>query len=302
MADDPDDTASAAEPSEEFRLAFARELRAFGYTATRWDADGLDCVAPDGQSQSLGLSNLWRRARTQKPEEWTQAIRDFLSVVERSWGEGDLALDSLDEAADRLMVRIGQPYETGAGVSPWRKRLPGTDLAIHLVIDSAKYMKYVTTDLMEQSDRPPGDWLDLALENLRERTPADYLKVLDDESGILWGCQCDSYDASRALILSEIRDPGPAGWLLCIPNRDLIFALPATLDHVPHFHLLKVLAEKNHQREPYPISDEVYWVRGRRWEVFSVELGEQVTITPSEEFVKALGLAVEGENGEPPVG
>src|SRR5688500_17080919 len=144
MADDADDPDAPAELTEEFRVAVARELRAMGYSVTRWDPEGFDCVSADGETRTVGLANLWRRARRGDPADWPEAIRDFLGVVALDGDDAIEAPESLDEVADRLLVRIGPPFDTSSEVAPWQKRLPGTDLALNLVIDADKYMMYVT--------------------------------------------------------------------------------------------------------------------------------------------------------------
>jgi hypothetical protein len=275
-----------------FRAAVGRELAALGFTVTKWYDDGLDCTRPgegDDAKRYVGLSNLYRKAKAADRADWPALIKDFLHVVMLTAEGGAPIPDDLAAAADRLLVRLGKPFATDK--APWSKRLPGTDLVLNLVIDAEKFMTYVTPDLMAKSDRPPGEWLDVALENLRRSTPDDWLADLGDDTGVLYGHCNDSYDAARAVILSEIRDPGPGGWLVAVPARDWLFAMPVTVDNAPRFHLLKVLAEKNHGKEPYPISDEVFWVRGRKWEAFKIELTEEsVNVYPSEEFLTALGV------------
>jgi hypothetical protein len=288
--------------AEDFREAVTQRLADQGFTVTRWYEDGLglDCESADGQSRYLGFSNLYRKCLDADRSEWPTIIDDFLEVIMLTVEQKDSQIpDDLAQATDRLLVRVGKPFEIKDGKGPWQKRLPGTELVLNLVIDSPRFMTYVTLDAMKKSDRPAGEWLDTALTNLKRTTPDDWITILDD-TGILCGHCNDSYDAARALILSELREPAPTGWLVCIPARDWMFALPATLDKLEKFHLLKVLAEKNYESKPYPVSDEVFWVRGRKWQVFKMEIdAEGVRVYPSDEFARALGMVVEDEPTAP---
>jgi hypothetical protein len=290
--------------AEDFRETVKQQLATLGFTVTRWHEDGLglDCVNADGESRYLGFSNLYRKCLDADRDQWPKIIDDFLEVIVLTTDKKDVQIpDDLASAADRLLVRIGKPFEIKDGKGPWQKKLPGTDLVLNLVIDSERFMTYVTLDVMAKSDRPAGEWLDVALANLKRGTPDDWITVLD-ETDIMCGHCNDSYDAARALILSELREPPPGGWLLCIPSRDWMFALPAEVSKLGQFHLLKILAEKNYESKPYPISDQVFWVRGRKWEVFKIEMdSEGIRVFPSDEFAQALGMTTADE-GEAPEG
>jgi hypothetical protein len=83
---------------------------------------------------------------------------------------------------------------------------------------------------------------------------------------------------------------------VAIPTRDWLFCRPVTPDGLPHFHLLKVLAERNYQNEPYPIPDEIYWVRDHKWERFPIELADsEVRRMPPSGFLEAIGELQLGE-------
>lgn len=287
--------------AEDFRESVKSQLASLGFTVTRWYEDGLglDCVNAAGETRYLGFSNLYRKCLDADREQWPTIINDFLDVIVLTTQKQDVQMpDDLASAADRLLVRIGKPFEIKDGKGPWQKKLPGTDLVLNLVIDSERFMTYVTLDLMKGSDRPAGEWLDIALANLKRSTPDDWVTVLD-ETNILCGHCNDSYDASRALILAELVEPSPTGWLVCIPARDWVFALPATIAHLGQFHFLKILAEKNFESKPYPVSDQVFWVRDRKWEVFDIKITEEgIQVTPTQEFGEALGMFTTDGDGE----
>lgn len=272
-----------------FRQAVSHELESRGFTVSGWHADGLDYLDPDGDTGFLGLSNLLRRFRNVQAADRQRVIQEFIGHILQSGATQPDLPDQLEHVRHRVLVRVGQPF-SGIERLPWSKRLPGTDLILNLVIDFPNFMTYVTPEQIENSQETPGDWLDQSIENLKDRTPVDWLEPLHAESGILVGHLNDSYDAARALILSDIVDTPPGGWLIAIPTRDWLFCRPATADGMAYFHLLKVLAEKNYQSEPYPVSDQVFWIRGHHWERFPMEIQNGcVQLTPPDGFMETIG-------------
>jgi hypothetical protein len=287
-ADQPSDSARGWS-LQEFRTLVAEELQALGFSIERWHADGLDYRDPHGQTGYLGLTNVLRRYFSVDQELRLAILRDFLGHVLQSGAYRRESPERLSDFQFRILVRIGRPFSS-LDAQPWNKPLPGTDLFFHLVIDHPGFMTYVTVEQMLESQQSSEEWLNQAMENLKDRTPVDWLERLHEPSGIQVGHLNDSYDASRALILTEIVDSPPAGWLVAIPSRDWLFCRPVTADGLPHLYLLKVLAEKNYAREPYPISDEVYWIRGHRWQRFPMEIaGETIRMTPPHGFIEAIG-------------
>src|SRR5262249_50719495 len=79
------------------------------------------------------------------------------------------------------------------------------------------------------------------------------------------------------------------GYFVALPGRDEMLVLPVTSTSLPQVHLLKVLAEKNFKNAPYPISDDVFWIRDGVWRLFPMSVkNEQVTVTPPQEFLELL--------------
>jgi hypothetical protein len=153
-------------------------------------------------------------------------------------------------------------------------------------------MSYVSEELVAESGRPGPDWLEQARTNLRARTPADCVEVIDEDSGMRICAVGDAYDAARALLLDDLLpETASAGCFVAPLSRDRLFVLPVTLSALRFVHLLKVLAEKNYKTTPYVISDQVFWVHQRAWRLLPIELGgKQVTVTPPEELVEVLNL------------
>ena len=92
-------------------------------------------------------------------------------------------------------------------------------------------------------------------------------------------------------MIGEHPDTPRHGWLVAVPSRDWLFAMKAETAQVQHFHLMKILAEKNHAREPYPISDKVYWVRpGKPWLEFPIEIdADAILRNPSRRVRRSPG-------------
>ncbi len=279
-----------------FRAAVARELQAHDLTPKAWHAAGVDCLTPAGESRYVGLANLYRRAKAVPRDEWPGMIQHFFRVLIDSTSADNLPPESLAVLRDRLRVRVGTPFDLADAARPWQQLLPGTPLAVNLVIDSAEFMTYVTDGMMAAAGETPDHWLAVGLANLRDATPDDWLGVFHAETGMLGGHAGDSYDAARALVLEQLGDPSPAGWLVAIPARDWLFALPVTPESLPGVPLLKVLAEKSFAEDAYPISDEVFWVRGGVWERFPITLtDERADVSPSDEFLAAVRAMTPGD-------
>ncbi len=285
-----------------FRAAVARELLAHDLTPKAWHAAGVDCVTAAGESRYLGLANLYRRAKSAGREEWPAMVRHFLGVLATSTSAENAPPDSLDAVRGRVRVRLGVPFALAEPANPWQRLLAGTPLAVNLVIDSDEYMTYVTQGMVEASGESADDWLAVGIANLRDATPDDWLGTFHEETGMLGGHAGDSYDAARALVLEEIGEPSPAGWLVAIPARDWLFALPVTRASLPGLPLLKVLTQKSYAEDAYPICDEVFWVRGGVWERLPVTLtDERADVSPSDAFLAALeelNAIEEGDLGE----
>lgn len=300
MADE--DTPVESYPFE-FRALVVRELEANGLALKRWRDDGLEVERGDGQAQYVGLANLYRRVITHPAELSEQLVRNFFQHAHiADTDQLDQIPDRLEDAADKLRVRLGRRY-TEAEHAPWGLPLDGVDdLAVSLVLDFPTMMAFVTRAMAERTDTPMEEWVARGLDNLRASAPDDWLRLLHADEGIWVGHVNDSYDAARALILCDATDCDELGWMVSVPARDWLFARKVDEAGLQFFHLLKIVAEKAFAEQPYPISDQVYWVRpGNRWTRFPIQIdGHQVTISPPPEFIDAMGLRMEDGEEEAP--
>ena len=86
-----------------------------------------------------------------------------------------------------LRPRLGRPCDRTDKTPPWGIPLLGTGLEINLVVDCPHGMVYVTGPMLARSRKKGEDLLDVALENLRTATPADYFERASDELDIYIG-------------------------------------------------------------------------------------------------------------------
>lgn len=278
--------------NDNFRVLVEREMVELGFTPLGWSGSQLKYRLSTGDDlvRELGTANLRKRVKLNDSSESAGIVREFIKNVTVVTAPEWKMPETLEECADRLLPRIGKPFVAG-GPSPWSDPLPGVEgLMVNLVVDFPTTMAYVTPDMMAKSDTPPGDWLDRALANLKAITKPDWLKPMSGDHGLMACHTNDSYDAARALLLCELTGNDPAGWLVAVPARDWLFARKVEMSGAPHFHRVKVLAEKAKAEQPYPISDSVYWVRpGQRWQEFKIEVdGDQVKVYPPQDFMEAL--------------
>lgn len=273
-----------------FLLALRDVLGNLKFEVRRWLGDAVECADAEGKTQVVGLENLFRRARRTPRDEWAKLIADFLTHAVLADDTDDLPTD-LNAVADKLLVRLGTPFPQGSHEVPlWCQPVSDTDLIINLVVDYPNRMIYVTDEMVTESGKSGGEWLRQALENLAQRTPPGALEVIDAESGLLTCITGDAYDSSRALLLDRLlADAGSDGFFVGLPCRDQLLVLPVTASSLVFVHLMKVLLDKNYKSLPYPISAQVYWVRGSEWHPFPIEVeGNKVSITPPAEFAEIL--------------
>jgi hypothetical protein len=281
-----------------FLLAFREAAASAGWQIERWQGDAVACKDANGESLVVGLENLFRRLRRQERTEWPKLIVEFLSKVHVSGQISEMERD-LAEVADRLLLRLGPPFPPLPNAAKvWSQPLDETGLVVSLVIDHPETMCYVTEEMIGRSEQPGSHWMQRGLDNLRQRTPQDCLQVIHEESGVHLCAIGDAYDCSRALIVTPYLLEAPFGFFVAVPNRDELLILPMSVAAMPSIHLLKLLARQNHQKAPYPVSDEVYWVHQGKWHRFGIEFsGNEVSIRPPVEFIAVLERLKPSEEG-----
>jgi hypothetical protein len=232
---------------------------------------------------------MYRRFRDRDPADWPAVVADHFRTVAgltRQDPDDDLNAQSAD-----VLVRLGQPYPDNPALSIWGRPFPETGLAVMLVLAKGGGLRFVRTDMVEASGRSGEEWCAVGLENLRRRTPAGALRVLEPESGLM-GCGVgDAHDGSRALLLDDLLPAvAPHGVLASVPSRDVLLVLPLTPGLAQRsLALLKVLTRSQHEEASHPLSPDVFWVRDGVWRPFGIEVREDgVRVAPPEDLAGAL--------------
>jgi hypothetical protein len=271
-------------------LAFGEAIARAKWKIRRRHGAIVECVDERGREQVVGLENLFRRLRREAREQWPMLMVDFLKAISSAKDE-DAAVVNLASAGEQLLVRIGPPFHKDAGGARiWSQAIGDTGLSINLVLDYPSRMTYVTEKLVNESGRPDKEWLTKAIDNLYARTPPDCLKLVDPDTGIRMCTVGDAFDSSRVLVLDRLMPEGrDNGFFVAVPSRDQFLVLPVTRASLANAYLLKQVAEKTYPTAPYPISNEVFWVRDGAWHRVGIQVrGEQATLSPPTEFGEVL--------------
>jgi hypothetical protein len=287
-----------------FLLALREAVAGLGWQIRRWRGALVECVDAEGNERNVGLDNLYRRARLIDRDKWPELVAEFLRTV-AGVSNDELLPESLASAADRLLVRLGPLHRPEEGeAAPWSQRLENTDLVVNLVVDSPDRMCYVTNQLVTDSGAPGSAWLERALANLLARTPAECLAEVHEDTGIRLCAVGDAYDSSRALILDRLLpEAGADGFFVAVPARDQLLVLPVDEEALAQLHVLRLFATQNFKSTPYPISDEVYWVRGGVWRPFPIEVrDDKIVVEPPAEFAEVLKRLMPGELADDEMG
>ena len=271
-----------------FLLAVREALASMSWEIRRLSGGTVQCVDAQGREQTIGLENIYRRARREDRSTWPELIAGFLGSVPSE--QLDNPPTDLAAVADRLLVRLGPPIGKRNELQIWFQPLVEPNLGVCLVIDYPQSMSYVTEQMVTDSGQVGKVWLDRAVENLTAQTPADCFQTIHADSGMRYCAVGDAYDSSRALLLDRLLPETAAdGCLVAIPGRDELLVLPLTAAGLTQIPALKAIAEKSYKSAPYSISEDIFWVRGGQWFPFPVEIkGENFTVTPPPDFLEVL--------------
>jgi hypothetical protein len=271
-----------------FLLALREALATLGWQAVAWKTSSVECTDANGQTQQIGLENMYRRLRHEPRANWPNLLAELLGSVPP---EAAAPPDNLREVADRLLVRLGPPFSRKDAVADvWHLPLVADQVAACLVIDYPTSMSYVTETMIAESDQDAAYWYERAIANLRSKSEAGCMIVVHEESGLLQSQAGDAYDSSRALLLDTLI-PGHEdnGFYVIVPSRDHLLVLPINAETMPMAPWLRAIASKTYREMPYPISPELFWVRRNKWHHFMIEsAGEDLVVRPPDEFVDVI--------------
>jgi hypothetical protein len=271
-----------------FLLALREALAKLNWQAIAWKGTQVECVDRQGQSQQVGLENMYRRLRREPRARWPDLLADLLGSVPPEAGNPP---DDLDEVGDRLLVRLGPPFSRqDADTDVWSLPLVENHLAACLVIDYPSSMSYVTEEMIATSDQEGKYWYERAVANLHAKSEAGCVKQVHEESGLLQVQVGDAYDSSRALLLDHLL-PGHEenGFFVIVPGRDQLLLLAVTANTLTLAPWLRAIAAKTYREMPYPISPELFWVRSGVWHLFAIESdGEDLLVKPPPAFAEVM--------------
>jgi hypothetical protein len=271
-----------------FLLALREALGKLNWQATTWKGGSVECTDPQGISQQIGLENMYRRLKREPRHSWPSLLVDLLSSVPP---EAATPPDDLHDVADQLFVRLGPAFSRkDPDLDVWSHPLVEGHLYASLVIDYPNSMSYVTEKMVAASGEDGAHWLERALANLRGKSEAGCVTTVHEETGLMQSQVGDAYDSSRALLL-DVLLPGhdQDGFFVIVPGRDHLLVLPVTAETIMMAPWLRAIAGKTHQEMPYPISPELFWVRGGVWHPFAIELdGEHVLVKPPPPFAEVM--------------
>jgi hypothetical protein len=256
---------------ESFLRAVEQAVAQLGWRMEGWTEGGL-AVADERGRGSYGLENLYRRVREADEAEWPELIANHLARVEAGMARAK-ADEDLHSVAHRLLVRISRPFDSAElAEKVWWQPLGSAGVVAVLVVDRPETMSYVTRDMVEESGRAGAEWLEVALDNLRNRTSPEMLEPIGEDTAVQLCCTGDAYDAARALVLDRLLPEAEHGALIAVPNRDRLLVLPLEPAALGQVHLLKAVAVQSFREAPYPVSEEVIWTDGQEWHRIDVEL------------------------------
>lgn len=271
-----------------FLLALREAIARLNWTPTTWKPGSVECVDAAGKSQHIGMDNMFRRLRHEPREKWADLLFDVLGSVP---AEAATPPANLHDVADRLLVRLGPPSAFQAGEPKiWSRPLIAGHLDALLVIDYPSSMSYVSEKLIAESGEDADYWFARALENLRAKTGPDCIKIVHEETGLMQAQVGDAYDSSRALLIDALA-PGHEenGFFAIVPGRDHFLFVPISNETMVVAPWLRAIAGKTHRDMPYPISPELFWVRGGVWHLFEIATeGDDILVKPPPEFTDVI--------------
>jgi hypothetical protein len=271
-----------------FLLALREALSKLNWQAVAWKGSMVDCVDPQGQSQQIGLENMYRRLRREPRERWPDMLVDLLGSVPP---DAATPPDDLHDVADRLLVRIGPPVSgQKTEIDVWSRSLVEEHLSVCIVIDYPSSMSYVTEKMIAGSEEDGDFWYERALANLHDKSEPGCVKEVHEESGLLQAQVGDAYDSSRALLLDRLV-PGHEenGFYVIAPSRDHLLVLPLTAKTLVLAPWLRAIAARTYREMPYPISPELFWVCGGVWHLFAIEsAGEEIVVQHPPGFEEVI--------------
>jgi hypothetical protein len=126
---------------------------------------------------------------------------------------------------------------------------------------------------------------------LRRTTVHSDLTAIDTLPGLFMMVAGDGLAASRLLLLPELMAPLPYGGLLvAVPTSAQLFVVPlSSASGLDGLQTLAITANHSHETAEAPLSPNLFWYDGSRWQVLRVtSSGEDITVHPPKHFLAAM--------------
>jgi|GEM_PF-2616758 len=325
-----DDESPDQEVIQRFIGAFSRVITALRLIPGPQEGGGaISLTDIHGNTRSVRLPNLFARVVQRPEEEWPELIEQFLAATDSTamanlkemleaglkanaekllpcfkppafrdtqagWSRPLITRDSTQEVVSSILNTELSPSEASqraqdalANASP-----DPSLLYLTLVIDLPETMAFVSSEMLDESGQSAEEWMAIAVNNLQERTPADWYEVIHQESGICRAVVQDSYDAPRMLLLDELLpDEAPMGWFVAPVARDTVYFVPASPEFANRYLLaLREIAKEEFPEADHALSDELFWVHEGAWYHFPIDMVEGHPVAlPPQEFHRVFG-------------
>jgi len=209
-----------------------------------------------------GLDNVYRRS-TQKGEGWEKAALAHFKQVFAAMSS--VKLPPINQVHDQLLPLL-EHRETLVDGREFVHQNVGNDLVVSLVLDTGKFLRYLTERDIRAWGRTPAALWRVALTNLvtRSKSPAPgglgfKRRDLEEGTAVLADFR-DGFDATRILlpglykIISQVLGEGDI--LVGTPSREVLVAFRAESRGIND--KVMPLIRKWYHEAPYPLTEELF--------------------------------------------
>ncbi len=263
-----------------------------------------------GGVDQLGLWNLAAQCAQVDKRDWKALIAEHLDVVlsrEDQDAEREAAFaQGLDAVRPHLRATLWPTRDMPPEVLEDLASVPITDgLIAAIAWDSAMSVTTLNASDIEDLGLSPAEALEIAVDNHGgDAISVQWVALPQQEHvQVVMVETPDPYAATHALRLDSLRegDPPAGGWLVAVPLRSFLVAVP--IDHAGAIEALNVMvpvAREAYGQGPRSVTPEVYWLSEGAWRPIGVQLEAdgRVGVHPPPGLVEVLeGLAGPVEPG-----
>lgn len=209
---------------------------------------------------SMGLVNLARLCRKANAEHWSALIDEHLRVLTPV--SGGLPVE-FRHARHHLKVRIVPERQVAARPTAYVSRDLVGGLRLVLALDTPHQVVFVHPRDVDRWGQDEASLFLLAERATHADEPLETFDVVAAGDARVVALMGDSpFAASHVLFLERYVPAPPAGYLVSVPDRHAILALPLTgLSALAGLGALLELGQERFATQPGPLSDELFWRR-----------------------------------------